>query len=129
MPTLTLRLLDDPVVILVSSTGNTYNCIAHALEVPLQATPNTRLYKMDLYLLDGTLDFSKSTYKRALQSTLSDKHTGAADDYSSIFLYLPNIKEINLNGCSVYSQQYVVPSYRKSFDFSNCAALEALNMS
>jgi len=69
---LTIRTLNDPDIILGSSEINTYPCIANALSVPLQATPTGALYKMDLYLLDGTLDFSKTTYRRKLQTTLSD---------------------------------------------------------
>ena len=79
--------------------------IANALTVPLQATPSGALFKMDLFLLEGTLDFSKTQYRRNLQSTLSDRYAETTEDsFTSLFLYLPSIKNINLNSCVVPSR-------------------------
>lgn len=119
-----IRTLKDTDKILTSSTTNTYDCIAAALTVPLQATPAGELYKMDLYLLDGTLDFSKQQYRKNLKSTLSDR----INYYDSIFLYLPNITSVNLSNTNVQSQTSIQGLARNSFDFSNCRSLQTLNM-
>lgn len=130
MADLKIRTLNDKEVILNPSQTNTYACIANALTVPLQATPSGALFKMDLFLLEGTLDFSKTQYRRNLQSTLSDRYAETTEDsFTSIFLYLPSIKNINLNSCVVPSRQNIQGIYKNSFDFTNCTKLEALNMS
>lgn len=119
-----IRTLNDTDRILSTSSTNTYDCIAAALAVPLQGPPAGELYKMDLYLLEGTLNFSASQYRKNLRTCLSDR----LDYYDSIFLYLPNIKNVNLSNTSVPSQTNIQGMYKDSFDFSNCTELQALNM-
>lgn len=119
---ITLRLMNDSSPILLS-TNEPYACIESNLTSQgIKLGNEGRLYKMDLYMVTGALNFSQ---------TYNNITTFANNNYdNTVFAYMPNITALNLSNVKNCEDQYnwgaTIVRY---FDFTKLTKLETLNMS
>lgn len=115
---LNIRVLNDRAALLESSGTNAYACLQNILSSKQNEAFSGPMYKLDLYLVDGRVNFY--TQRTTLATCLTLKN-------DSVFLYLPNATQIDLYSCSKLTTTETIHKYR-AFDFSKCTNLQTLNM-
>jgi hypothetical protein len=113
---------DDATPIVMSNQSAMYTSINNAWTTQFGAAiGRNNIYKSDLFMMTGTIDFS------AQASNLPNLVTA---DGGYLFKYLPNITGINLDGCTNVTQtnNNIQGNDKSAFLFTNMTALQNLSI-